>query len=465
MQHLLLSLSKCIPSRGNRISLMDFVTDLHLHSQYSMAVSKDMTLPIMSSVARQKGIDILSTGDWTHPMWFAELKQQLVQSHEGLFMLKNSTKTPHTQHFILSTEISCIFTQNGKAHRMHNLVVSPSFETCEKVNQALAKRGCNVASDGRPIIGLSSKQLLQLVLEIDERCLLIPCHIWTPWFSLFGAHSGFESFTDCFEEMSAYVYGIETGLDSDPQMNWQVKDLENKTLLSFSDAHSPMKMGREATVFRLQSPSFTNIREAIMSQALRSHGKTPHNTVGFTIEFYPEEGKYHYTGHRKCGVYQTPEETRQQGTLCPVCKRKLTVGVLAQVEALSTQSVRGTIEEKDFGMQWISDPKKERPPFVKIVPLNEIIAESLGFGVGSKRVKSLYQSICLKLGSELDILLKTDIATIALFAGERIAEGIEKVRRGDLMIQPGFDNEYGKVRIWEKSEEIERKKIQLGIDF
>jgi len=432
-----------------------------------MAVSKDMILPIMSSVARQKGIDILSTGDWTHPIWFRELRDNLVESHEGLFALKNNDTSLREQNFILSTEISCIFTQNGKTHRMHNLVISPSFEVCEKINKELKKRGCNLAADGRPIIGLTSKQLLELILEVDERCLLIPCHIWTPWFSLYGANSGFESFTQCFEELSDYVYGIETGLDSDPEMNWQIGDLKHKTLLSFSDAHSPSKMGREETVFRLQKPSFTNIAEAIMSQTLISKGKKPQNTVGYTIEFYSEEGKYYYNGHRKCGIYQTPAQTRESGTTCPVCKRKLTIGVRQRVDDLITNPSSGTTETREYDIKWILDPTAVRPPFMKLVPLNEIIAQSLAVGVGSKRVHQMLTLLHATLGSELDILLKTKNSKIAVIAGERIAQGIDYVRNGNIVIKPGYDGLYGKVSIFDSnsSNVPSKQDKQLGIDF
>lgn len=470
---------------------MDVVSDLHLHSRYSRAVSQEMNLLTMSNYAKKKGLEILATGDWIHPMWFREIKSQLEEAKQGLFQikdqkshLKNADKKSEMEkevYFLLSVEISCIFSQGGKSHRMHNLVLSPSFATSEKITKELIRRGCNVSSDGRPIIGLTAKQLLQLMLEIDEEAMLIPCHIWTPWFSLYGANSGFDRLEDCFEDLSPYIYGIETGLSSDPEMNWSVKDMDNRSILSFSDAHSPAKMGREATVFRLEDMSFENIRKAIMepSQRLASSGeRLVSNKVLYTVEFYPEEGKYHYNGHRNCKVYQTPEETRKLGEICPVCHRRITVGVMQRVQDLSSREVHGIVQENKVGLRWIKDPTGKHPPFVKLVPLNEIIAEALGFTVASGKVKTMFDELCDYFGSEMTVLLKTSVVDIEKKAGERIAEGVAKVREGNIVIHPGYDNVYGTVRIWNKdegtdgakeakgSEKVgEDVKDQLGIDF
>lgn len=462
---------------------MDVVADLHLHSKYSRAVSRDMTLPIMAEFAKKKGLEILSTGDWTHPLWFREIKAQLEETKEGLFTLKSQIPNPNDQkeiYFLLSVEIASIYSQNGKAHRIHNLILSPSFVTAEKINKELLRRGCNLTSDGRPIIGIASRNLVELVLSIDEQSMLIPCHIWTPWFSLYGANSGFDSIEECFGDMSQYVYGIETGLSSDPEMNWQIKDLDNRTILSFSDAHSPAKMGREATVVRLEELSYDNIKKAIMAQSKNqgneNNNGSSQNRILYTIEFYPEEGKYHYNGHRNCDVIQTPEETREKGTICPVCKRKITVGVMQRVEDLASEHVQGVAQENTHGLKWIKDPKGKHPPFVKMVPLNEIIAESLGVQVGSLKVKNTFDELCDRFGSEIEVLLKTPIADIAHAAGEKIAEGIKKVRVGDIMIRPGFDGEYGIVKIWSDDKETTGlqnsegaketdAQTQLGIDF
>ncbi|HSW96920.1 MAG TPA: endonuclease Q family protein [Candidatus Saccharimonadales bacterium] len=453
---------------------MDFVTDLHLHSRYSRAVSKDMTLPVMSEYARKKGFEILATGDWTHPLWLRELKAQLEETHEGLYQLKNKNPQDKPIYFLLSVEISSIYSQKGKGHRIHNLVLSPSFETSEKINYELLKRGCNLSSDGRPIIGLSSRDLLEMILNIDERAMLIPAHIWTPWFSLYGANSGFDSLEECFGDMSQYVYGIETGLSSDPEMNWQITDLKTRSILSFSDAHSPAKMGREATVFRLEAPSYGNVRKAIMSQSLESSLlKDRENRVLYTIEFYPEEGKYHYNGHRNCNVIETPDETRAKGVICPVCKRKLTVGVMQRVEDLANKEIQGTIKENNKGLRWITDPTGNHPPFVKIVPLNEIIAESFGMRVGAGKVKTMFDNLCAVFGSEMEVLLRSSIESIANASNQKIAEGVQKVRAGNIVISPGFDGEYGIVKIWRENEsessdnstDTTAVKDQLGIDF
>jgi len=459
---------------------MDFVTDLHLHSKYSRAVSKDMVLPVLTDFAKRKGLQILSTGDWTHPLWLREIKAQLEESNSGLYKLKSEYQNSKSEikeiYFILSVEIASIYSQKGRVHRIHNLVLSPSFATAEKINAELLKRGCNLSSDGRPIVGISSRDLLELILEIDERSMLIPAHIWTPWFSLYGANSGFDSIKECFGDMSEYIYGIETGLSSDPEMNWQIKDLDSRSILSFSDAHSPAKMGREATVLRLEEPNYENIRKAIIAQSKKQgNGNVSmqdSNRVLYTIEFYPEEGKYHYTGHRNCNIIQTPEETKEKGDICPICKRKLTVGVMHRVQDLANESVAGVTQLNSHGLKWFKDPKGLHPPFVKIVPLNEIIAESLGVAVGTAKVQQAFNSLCDAVGSEIDVLLKTPVSKIVSIAGEKVAEGIEKVRNGTIVIRPGFDGEYGVVKIWNDEKKTQgssfaktSEETQLGIDF
>jgi uncharacterized protein (TIGR00375 family) len=450
---------------------MEFVADLHLHSKYSRAVSRDMNLYNMALWASKKGLDILSTGDWTHPLWFREIKQELIEAEEGLFKLKaEEFKT----RFLLSVEISSIYSQKGKVHRIHNLVWSPSFETSEKIAKELIKRGCNLSSDGRPIIGLSSIALAELVFSIDENALILPCHAWTPWFSLYGSNSGFDSIDECFGEYAKYIYAVETGLSSDPYMNWQIKDLDDRSILSFSDAHSMAKMGREATVFmtkegnpksEIRNPkiSYQDIISAIKKE------KDAKLKIGYTIEFYPEEGKYHYTGHRNCNFVQTPDQTRSAGTICPVCKRQLTVGVMHRVEELSrNDQTKEHYKENANGVRWITDERKIHPPFVKLVPLNEIIAESLFSTVSSQKVKALFDDLCKEFGSELNVLLKTSVEDIEKFAGPRVSEGVEKVRKGNIVILPGFDGQYGVVKIWDDkkiNEKHEEAVNQLGLDF
>lgn len=426
--------------------MRDIVADLHLHSKYSRAVSPQMVLSVMSNFAKQKGIDLITASDFTHPLWFKEIKNELEEVNDGIYCLKSGEKVTK---FLLSTEISCIYTQKGKGRRVHNLIFAPNLQTVEKINKEMIRRGFNLGSDGRPIIGLSSKNLLQLIMEVDERCFLIPCHIWTPWFGIYGQMSGFESLSEAFEDLASYVYGIETGLSSDPQMNWQIEELKTRSILSFSDAHSPAKIGREATVFVSKDEnlkndfSFNDIRLAIMQ-------KNPNLKIGYTIEFYPEEGKYHFSGHRNCNVTMTPLEQAENGGICPVCKRTVTDGVLRRVDELSSVKIEAKKKENDEKLVWYLDPEKNHPPFVKIVPLIEIIAESQNVMIGSKKVKEIYDNLILNLGSEFDILLKIEISKIKELAGERIADGIEKVRQGNIVIKPGYDGVFGIVKIWDQ---------------
>lgn len=449
---------------------MEFVTDLHLHSKYSRAVSRDMNLYNMALWGTKKGLDILSTGDWTHPLWLREIKQYLVEDAPGIFRFKDD-KDFKTK-FILSVEISSIYSQGGKSHRIHNLVFSPSIETSEKIAAELIKRGCNLTSDGRPIVGLSSIQLMELIYSVDENVLLVPCHAWTPWFALYGSNSGFDSIDEAFGDYAKYIYGIETGLSSDPYMNWQIKELENRSLISTSDAHSLPKMGREATVFVTKDSALSSKFKITYNDITLAIKQDPKGRlkIGYTIEFYPEEGKYHYTGHRNCGFVQNPKETKENGDICPICHKPLTVGVMHRVEELAkTSSFPDEVSKiNPNGVKWILDPTKKHPPFVKLVPLNEIVAEALFSTVSSQKVKMLYDELCKKFESEMNILLKTPVTDIEREAGPRVAEGIDKVRRGNIVIAPGFDGQYGVVKIWDekkipaKQEEAAR---QLGIDF
>ncbi len=414
---------------------MEIITDLHLHSKYSRAVSGQMVIPEIARWAKKKGIGLVGTGDWTHPLWLRELKESLVEVGEGIFRYKNE---PRGVLFVLSTEISSIYTQNGKPHRIHNLVLAPSFSVVEEINNKLRSRGVNLLSDGRPTTGLSSIELCEIVFSVSRDCLVIPAHVWTPWYSLYGSSSGFDSLKECFGEFSNQIYAVETGLSSDPAMNWRIEELDNRSIVSFSDAHSPQKLGREATVFEFsdQRPviSYQQIKEAIIQSPVTSH-QSPR--IAYTIEFYPEEGKYHYTGHRNCGVKQSPEETRRLGETCPVCGRHLTVGVMHRVEELATQP---------SGYRPAS-----RPPYKMLVPLVEILSEALSSGISSQIVESEYNRLTENFSSEFAVLLKTPIEEIAKIAGEKVAEGIKKVRSGEIVIDPGYDGVFGTVRIWSAS--------------
>ncbi len=418
---------------------MEVIADLHLHSKYSRAVSQNMTLSVMKKFARQKGMRLLTTGDWTHPMWIREIKSNLQESGDGVYSLKNSTDELDPK-FILSVEVSSIYSQAGKAHRIHCLLFVPNIETAEKFNSALQKRGANLRSDGRPIVGIKPPDLLEMLMEIDDRSFLIPCHVWTPWFSLYGSMSGFDSIDECFGDMSKYIYGIETGLSSDPAMNWRIPELEKRSILSFSDSHSPIKMGRESTVFELEDLSFENIKRAIM----RKGGE---NRIAYTIEFYPEEGKYHYTGHRNCKIVYSPEDTKLKGTTCPVCGRGLTIGVMERVEDLAKSPEKVAENTGKSGVKWIADPAKNHPPFAKLVPLNEIIAETMHVAPASVKVIAMFENMIENIAPEFEILLKTPIDKIEKVAGKNIADAILKVRNGNISISPGYDGEFGVVKI------------------
>lgn len=467
---------------------MHFVADFHLHSKYSRAVSPNMTIPVMEKFARQKGIDILTVSDWTHPIWFKEIQNLLEEAGEGIYRLRSeisNSKFPISNDkkdvlFIFSTEISSIYKEAGKLRRIHNLVFAPNIETAKKINNELIKRGCNLSADGRPIVGISSKNLLELILSIDERCLLIPCHVWTPHFGIYGSASGYDSLSEAFGEMSKYIYGIETGLSSDPDMNWQIEELKNRSILSFSDAHSAPKLAREATVFDLEAPNYENIRQAIMRPM--KAGERTSNRIVYTIEFYPEEGKYHFSGHRNCKVVYGPEEIRDKGVICPICNKRLTEGVLLRVQQLSSQKLlnRAKSRENGKGLKWYTDNMHLQPPFVKLVPLVEIIAEGLGVTQSSQKVPEMYEKMTAELDSEINILLKTDIKEIEKIAhsagslqsggqagqGNRIAQGVEKVREGQIIIDPGYDGVFGKVKIWSGEEQLEKPDTpQLSLDI
>ena len=426
---------------------MKIVADLHLHSKYSRAVSPQMDLPNMARWAKIKGINLLGTADFTHPLWFGELQSKLIEINPGIYRLKSESASWQTAvNFVLTTEISSIYTQGGKTRKIHTLLFAPSLKTVEKINKKLAKAGANLASDGRPIIGLSSQQLCELVWSVDEQVLIVPAHAWTPWFSIYGSKSGFESILECYGQFADRIYAVETGLSSDPAMNWQIKDLYNRSLVSFSDAHSPAKLGREATVFqkRNKNSEAGSKKESFsfddLSGAIKRDNKSRWK-IAYTIEFYPEEGKYFYSGHRKCGVLQSPEETEINGIICPVCGKSLTLGVMHQIKQLSEKQKN----------------KSRRPPFKKLVPLNEIIAESVGVGPSSKKVKKIFEKITDKQ-SEIEILTEADIENIALLAGNKIAEGINKVRRGNIVVSPGYDGVFGSVKIWPG----EKEKVSLA---
>ena len=431
---------------------MQVIADLQLHSKYARAVSPQMVIPQIWEWAKIKGIGLIATGDWTHPLWMREIKNDLEETGSGLLRLKiqNSNDKIQIENgplFLLETEVSCIYSQGGKLRRIHTLIWSPSIEVSEKINKKLINLGANLMSDGRPIIGLTSRQVCEVVLSVDPKCLIIPAHVWTPWFSLYGSESGFDSIEECFGEFSRYIYAVETGLSSNPAMNWRIKELDTRSIVSFSDAHSGPKLGREATVFELEELSFKAIREAIMVPAsvpiqsgLR-RGEA-RNKIAYTIEFYPEEGKYHYTGHRNCNVRQTPDETRSKGTVCPVCGRKLTVGVMHRVDQLAGRSESELkLSKKNIDKiaveVYYSSQFPEKTPYTMLVPLHEILAEVFG-----------------SLPTSKNILLSIKSPELTKVSGDRVAEAIERVRNAQIYVDPGYDGVFGKVKIWyEKKDE------------
>ncbi len=475
---------------------MELVIDLHLHSRFSRAVSQRMNLKNMYIWGRKKGTNVLSIADFTHPVWLKEVSSQLVESGAGVYKLKNEKliekeaqlpirEEDSGMHFMFATEIACIYggrVKDGIAgtYRIHNLILAPNLETVLKINKELTSRGFNLSSDGRPILGLSARNLAELLFSIDRKIVIIPCHIWTPWFSLYGSKGGYERIIDCFGEYSKYIFAVETGLSSDPSMNWRVNELTTRSIVSFSDAHSLEKMGREATVLRKIKNQKSKIRDEeitydnIMNGMVKGKEKT--FEIAYTIEFYPEHGKYHYTGHRNCNIVQTPEETRKHGDTCPVCGRQLTVGVMHRVEELSnTNGDNFEAKEDVYGTVWLSskgggDREGKRPPYVNLVPLLDILSEALNSGVGTQAVVSMYEQLIMTFGSEHEVLLRSSIEKIESTAGITIAEGIQKVRQRDIHIDPGFDNTYGVVKIWGaqgavKGKESDDKSSQLGFEF
>jgi uncharacterized protein (TIGR00375 family) len=423
---------------------MEFVADLHLHSKYSRAVSQKMNLEELDKFAQIKGISVLGTADFTHPKWFEELSKKLEPAEPGFFKLKKEYKLKETKaetRFVLSVEISSIYSWKDKVRRIHNVVILPTLEAAKKLNNKLSFIG-NLASDGRPILGLSSKDLLKVVFDVSEEALFIPAHIWTPWFSLFGSMSGFNSLKECFEEYSNLILAVETGLSSDPQMNWRISELDNYAIVSNSDSHSLEKIGREATVFNGEF-SLKGIIKALKNSNANNFNKNNDNKIAFTIEFFPEEGKYHYDGHRLCGVSFSPQESLKHKNICPKCGKPLTIGVMNRVEELSDRPF-------DFF-------DSRRPSYKKLVPLDEIIADALGVGNKTKSVLEVYKNLILNFKNELNILLNAPISEIKLASNELVALGIERVREGKIHIFPGYDGEYGKIFIFTDEERLKLK--------
>ncbi len=436
---------------------MQLVADLHLHSKYSRAVSKQMTLSVMAEKALVKGINLLATGDFTHPVWIKELETQLVETAAGVYAVNGMEN--QCVRYLFGTEIACIYSQGGKGRRVHVLVFAPSLTVVHTVNECLKKRGINLSSDGRPIIGLSVFELCELLFSVSEDIIVIPAHVWTPWFGMLGSKSGFDSVRECFGKYAENIYAIETGLSSDPAMNWRVEEFGKRSIVSFSDAHSPERLGRELTIF--ENEAAKGIDAFCYKDFIFTLKQTGPWLISTTIEFYPEEGKYHVDGHRVCGVRQTPEETRKAGRQCPVCGKTLTLGVLGRVDQIAKQEVIPRKAMNEQGVAVYSPPKGHHKPYIMVVPLTEIIAQSLGKGEKTQTVLAEYDRLVKEFGSELNVLLRVDVKALQTVAGDRVAQAVAKVRSGDIFFSPGYDGVFGTVSIWDNKEETIHRRKQL----
>ncbi|UFS70820.1 endonuclease Q family protein [Geomonas sp. RF6] len=407
--------------------MMEFIADLHIHSRYSIATSRDLTPESLWRWGQLKGIRVLGTGDCTHPLWLEELEEKLETGPDGLLTLRANPaalEVPESCRgdvsFLLSGEISCIYRKPNetKTRKVHCLVFLPDFESAHRLNASLSGVG-KLSSDGRPILKLDARDLLQMVLDASPAAMLVPAHAWTPHFSVFGAATGFSTLAECFGDLAPHVRAIETGLSSDPAMNWRLSALDGITLISNSDAHSPRTLGREATVFNTEI-SYRGIFDAITSGS----------GVAATIEFFPEQGKYHGDGHRPCNVRLSPKETISRGYRCPSCGRKVTVGVLHRLELLA---------DREPGVR-----PPGAPPFHSVIPLLDLVATSLQVGCGSKKAQTLYFRLLEQLGNEFHILLKAPVQAIEAISPP-LASCIARMRAGDVQIEPGFDGQYGRI--------------------
>ena len=418
---------------------MEFYADVHIHSHYSRATSKDLDLEHLSLWAQKKGIQVVGTGDCIHPKWLEELRQKLEPAEEGLFRLKpeyvvdtagaapKACEAP--VRFMLTVELSNIYKRDGKVRKIHHCIFVPSFEAAAFVQSKLDAIG-NIHADGRPILGIDSRDLLEIVLESNPGSYLIPAHIWTPWFAVLGSKSGFDTIEECFGDLSSYIFALETGLSSDPPMNWRLSRLDPYLLVSNSDAHSPAKLGREATIYDTEL-SYPAIHRALSD-------RDDSGLVG-TIEFFPEEGKYHYDGHRLCKTRMHPTDTAEHDGLCPVCGRPVTVGVMSRVDKLADRQEGSRAPLSRF--------------YQSLIPLPEIIAEALGFASPSgKAVTETYEKLLTRVGNELHILRHAPLEEIAKTTDEMVAEGVRRVRAGKVEIAAGYDGEYGTIGLFTKEE-------------
>jgi uncharacterized protein (TIGR00375 family) len=410
---------------------MKKIIDLHIHSKYSRATSKNFDLAEMIKWSEIKGVDIISCADFTHPAWFKELKNNLVedQLNSGLYKVKTSKSKVR---FILATEVSCIYRQGDKTRRLHLCILMPNLEAVARFNKGLEDRGAKLASDGRPILGMSAKQVLEIMLEADKNAMMIPAHAWTPWFAVFGSKSGFDSLQECFEELTPHIKAIETGLSSDPIMNWRLSELDNITLVSNSDAHSGPHIGREANVMDLEENTYQEIINILANKNKKK--------FLYTIEFFPEEGMYHVDGHRACDFSCLPEVSKKYKNICPKCKKPLTLGVMHQVDKLADLAVDGIDASKHI-------------TYKSIIPLPDLIANYFSMGRNSKRVTDLYFNIVKQGGNEFKVLLDLGKNELEKIMPPELAVGIIRMREGKVKLIPGFDGQYGRIEIFSAEEQ------------
>jgi len=429
-----------------------FYADLHVHSKYSLATSRLCDLEHLALWAARKGIGVVGTGDFTHPEWFREIGEKLVPAEPGLYRLRPvivgcvkhtndaSHKTDsgafHAPSFMLQAEISTVYKKDGRPRKVHHLVYVPDLDCAGRLVRSLKRIG-KLSSDGRPTLGLDSRDLLEIVLGSGEGCYLIPAHIWTPWFGILGSKSGFDSIEECYGDLASEIFALETGLSSDPAMNWRLSRLDRYALVSNSDAHSPSKLGREVCVFKTKPDYFS------MFCALRTG-----ENYGGTVEFFPEEGKYHNDGHRKCGVCLTPEETRRCGGKCPVCGKPITLGVMYRVEELADRPAQKSQKLQKSEQS----PCPRRAPFRSLIPLGEVLSEIHKVGQQSKFVRKKYDDLLAELGPELFILEKAPMEDIARNGSSMLAEAISRMRAGRVIRHPGFDGQYGSIRLFTEEE-------------
>jgi uncharacterized protein (TIGR00375 family) len=423
---------------------MEYITDIHLHSRYSRATSKNLNIEGLYKGAKIKGIDIIGTGDFTFPAYVQEMEKELEPIGGGLYSFKRKDDVKvnvpgggtFNPKFILTSEIANIYKRHDKVRRIHTVIVAPGLEEVKELNRQLDKIG-NIRSDGRPILGMDVADMADLIWKVSKDFIIVPAHAWTPWFAIFGSKSGFDTIEECYGDLAENIYAIETGLSSDPPMNWRLSQLDNISIISNSDAHSLPNLGREATVMELEKPTVKNIELALQK------GKSKKNKILYTIEFNPEEGKYHFDGHRACKFVCDPKETKKLKGICPKCKKQLVIGVDNRVEELADRAKPKKLGEYKY-----------------IVPLQEIIADAYNQRKNTKRVQETYNAMIASIANEFTLLLKTPLETIEKFGIPELALGIKRMREGEIHVEPGYDGEYGVVSVFSPEEQISAKNKQ-----